>query len=242
MRYAGGVRFDHALGLRRLWVVPAGASPTEGVYLRYPEEQLLRLIALESQRHRAIVIGEDLGTVPEGFRSDLAQAGVLGMQVLWFERNPRGFAKPSAWRRDATATTTTHDLPTVAGWWTEHDIDWHKRSEHLHNEEHERKRRAKDRALLWTALQDAHCVNGEVPPREKCEVAVGGALAYIGKTRCAMAFAPVEDIAADREQPNLPGTIDAHPNWRRRMKKDHIFRDKAARRRIRKFLAARRAP
>ena len=239
MRHSGGVRIDHALGLRRLWVLPAGASPADGVYLRYPEEQLLRLIALESQRHHAVVIGEDLGTVPQGFRADLARAGVLGMQVLWFERNAGGFVEPSAWRRDATGTTTTHDLPTVAGWWTEHDIEWRKRTGHLQDDGQERKTRAEDRARLWTALKTARCVKGEMPPRETCEAAVAGALAYVGKTRCTIAFAPVEDLSADPEQPNLPGTTDGHPNWRRRMRGD-LFRDNAAQKRIRTFLAARR--
>jgi 4-alpha-glucanotransferase len=221
-------------------VLPAGASPTDGVYLRYPEEQLLGLIALESQRHRAVVIGEDLGTVPQGLRARLARAGVLGMQVLWFERNGGGFAKPSAWRRQATATTTTHDLPSVAGWWTEQDITWRKRAGHLPDEEQERKNRAENRALLWTAFKAAGCVRSEMPPREKGEPAVTGALAYVGKTRCTMAFAPVEDLSADPEQPNLPGTTDAHPNWRRRMKTRDLFRDKPAQKRIRTFLAARR--
>jgi 4-alpha-glucanotransferase len=242
MRHAGGVRIDHALGLRRLWVVPAGASPTEGAYISYPEEQMLRLIALESHRHGAVVVGEDLGTVPDGFRADLAGAGVLGMQVLWFERNGSAFVKPSAWRRDAMATTTTHDLPTVAGWWTERDIAWRKEVGHLReNEQREREERACDRARLWTALKAAHCAMGDMPPPENSEPAVCGALAYVGRTRSTIAFAPVEDLVADAEQPNLPGTIDEHPNWRRRIKKGDLFRDKATRKRMRSFLAARRS-
>ena len=86
MAHAGGVRIDHIMSLMRLWVIPEGAAPTEGVYLRYPMEDLMRLIALESHRHRAIVIGEDLGTVPHGFRNLLAHRGIDGMQVMWFER------------------------------------------------------------------------------------------------------------------------------------------------------------
>jgi len=241
MRCAGGVRIDHALGLRRLWVMPAGASPADGVYLRYPEEQMLRLIALESRRNRAIVVGEDLGTVPEGLRDNLARAGVLGMQVLWFERNGSAFVKPSGWRHEALGTTTTHDLPTVAGWWTERDITWRKRAGTLgESEKTERHERASDRARLWTALRDARCATGDIPPPEQCETVVSAALAYVGRTRCAIAFAPTEDLTADAEQPNLPGTIDAHPNWRRRMKKGNPFRDKAALKRIHTFLAARR--
>ncbi|HEX3429287.1 MAG TPA: 4-alpha-glucanotransferase [Rhizomicrobium sp.] len=240
MRYAGGVRIDHALGLRRLWVVPAGAAPSEGAYLRLPQDEMLRLIALESHRNRALVIGEDLGTVPEGFRADLAHAGVLGTQVLWFERNGEAFAKPAGWRREAIATTTTHDLPTVAGWWTERDIAWRKRLGHLRDhEEREQSARAQDRARLWTALREAHCAAGDLPVLENYKPAVEAALAYVGRTRSTIAFAPVEDLLADPEQPNLPGTIDEHPNWRRRLKNRDVFRDQAAGKRIRTFLAAR---
>ena len=86
LRHAGGVRIDHVMGLMRLWVIPDGAGPQDGAYLTYPLDDLLRLTALESLRHRAIVIGEDLGTVPAGFRDTLSQVGIYGMQVLWFER------------------------------------------------------------------------------------------------------------------------------------------------------------
>jgi len=151
MAHAGGVRIDHALGLRRLWVIPSGASPADGVYLHYPQRELLGLTALESQLNRAVVIGEDLGTVPEGFRDELVRAGVLGMQVLWFERDNRGgFISPGRWRRDAAAMTTTHDLPTIAGWWSGRDIDWQERLGQLRSpEKQQRSERAADRKLLW---------------------------------------------------------------------------------------------
>ena len=90
LRHAGGVRIDHAMGLSRLWLVPEGADPAEGAYLAYPLTDLLRLLALESARHNAVVVGEDLGTVPEGFRETLGQSGVHGMRVLWFEREDNG--------------------------------------------------------------------------------------------------------------------------------------------------------
>jgi 4-alpha-glucanotransferase len=204
---------------------------------------MMRLIALESHRNRAVAIGEDLGTVPEGLRDDLARAGILGTQVLWFERDGRGaFAKPRAWRRGAIATTTTHDLPTVAGWWTERDIAWRKAAGHLGDSgERERSARAADRARLWKALAKARCARGSLPEPENPDAAVLGALKYVARTSCCIAFAPVEDFTANPEQPNLPGTINEHPNWRRRMKKGDLFRDKAARARMRAFLAARRA-
>ncbi|HKT99496.1 MAG TPA: 4-alpha-glucanotransferase, partial [Paraburkholderia sp.] len=125
--HAGGVRIDHILGLRRLWLVPAGESAKHGAYLRYPFDDLVRLIALESWRHRAIVIGEDLGTVPPGLRERLAAHGLYGIRVLWFERKGGAFLAPARYNPNCVATTTTHDLPTVAGWWSGADIDWRHR-------------------------------------------------------------------------------------------------------------------
>jgi 4-alpha-glucanotransferase len=101
LRNAGGIRIDHAMGLQRLWLVPDGASPADGAYLRYPLTDLLRLLALESHRHRAVVVGEDLGTVPEGFRPALDAHGIYGMRVLWFEREEQEFRPPGKWDRPA---------------------------------------------------------------------------------------------------------------------------------------------
>ncbi|MFC7609700.1 4-alpha-glucanotransferase [Teichococcus aestuarii] len=123
-RNAGGVRLDHVLGLRRLWLVPQGEGPAAGCYLRYPLEDMLRLVALESHRHKAIAIGEDLGTVPEGFRPKLQNAGLAGMRVMWFEQSGKSFKDPARWTREAVSMTSTHDLPTVAGWWEGRDLLW----------------------------------------------------------------------------------------------------------------------
>jgi 4-alpha-glucanotransferase len=119
MRNAGGVRIDHAMGLTRLWLVPEGAAPAEGAYLNYPLDDLLRLIKPEPFRHRALVIGEDLGTVPEGFQQTLADAGVAGMRVLWFERDREKFRSPNVWPHHVVALTTTHDpWPAGGAAWT----------------------------------------------------------------------------------------------------------------------------
>ncbi|AOJ33500.1 4-alpha-glucanotransferase [Burkholderia metallica] len=125
--HAGGIRIDHVLGFARMWIVPDGGSPRDGAYLRYPLDDLVRLVALEAARHRAIAIGEDLGTVPAGFRERLGAQGIAGMRVLWFERDADGaFRPPSAWDRDAIAMSSTHDLPTVAGWWRGVDLAWRR--------------------------------------------------------------------------------------------------------------------
>ncbi|KAF1036718.1 MAG: 4-alpha-glucanotransferase [Burkholderia lata] len=125
--HAGGIRIDHVLGFARMWIVPDGGSPRDGAYLRYPVDDLVRLVALEAARHRALAIGEDLGTVPAGFRERLGAQGIAGMRVLWFERDAGGtFRPPAEWDRDAIAMSSTHDLPTVAGWWRGVDLAWRR--------------------------------------------------------------------------------------------------------------------
>lgn len=216
--YAGGVRIDHILGLQRLWLVPEGMDGTHGVYLRYPREDLIRLIALESHRYKAIVIGEDLGTVPAGFGEALADAGLMGIRVLWFERDGDRFRPPSHWSSHAIATTDTHDLPTIAGWWQSRDVTWRAKLDLLAanvSAEHEYAARAHERWMLTHALNesqpDAH-VDGNAP-----QPPVHAILRFVGKTPAPLVIVPLEDVLGLEEQPNLPGTIDTHPNWRRRL-------------------------
>ncbi|SIT39555.1 4-alpha-glucanotransferase [Paraburkholderia ribeironis] len=224
--HAGGVRIDHILGLRRLWLVPEGDSARNGAYLRYPLEDLLRLIALESWRHRAIVIGEDLGTVPPGFRERLDEHGIAGIRVLWFEcaHDGHGFKPPRKWDRNAVGTTTTHDLPTVAGWWRGSDITWRNRigqtmarADGRDPEEAAQEERAQDRAGLWRAFQQAGVAAQDVGPPPLDSPPVDEALAFVAATPGPLVTFPLEDLLALVDQPNLPGSIDEHPNWRRRL-------------------------
>ncbi len=219
LRHAGGMRIDHVLGLNRLWLVPEGARATEGAYLKYPLRDLLRLIALESVLNRALIIGEDLGTVPDGFQDTLADAGLLGMRVLWFEREHGLFRDPSRWPSEVAAMTTTHDLPTVAGWWKERDIDWRLRVGQLASESEgdERARRDDERRALWSASNHAGLTQGEPPARGNPAPAVDAALRFVARTPSDLAMIPAEDLVGAEEQPNLPGTVDEHPNWRRRL-------------------------
>ncbi|HEX4173598.1 MAG TPA: 4-alpha-glucanotransferase [Acetobacteraceae bacterium] len=220
LRNMGGVRIDHAMGLTRLWLVPEGADPADGAYLAYPLTDLLRLLALESQRHRAIVIGEDLGTVPEGFRATLETAGVHGMRVLWFERNGQGFAAPGAWDHSAVAMTSTHDLPTVAGWWHGSDITTRAACGRLGvgvNEEDLADERNGDRNALWRAFVANGKAQGDAPPPEVTEPVVDAALSFVSATPSPLCLPPIEDLLGIEQQPNLPGTVDEHPNWRRRL-------------------------
>jgi 4-alpha-glucanotransferase len=202
--------------LQRLWVVPRGADPNDGAYLAYPVDDLLRLTALESHRHRAIIVGEDLGTVPAGFRDRIGRAGVYGMRVLWFERERKRFAPPQAWSAMAAAMTSTHDLPTVAGWWRGTDIDVRARCGLIEDADKERAARATDREMLWRAFRRAKAAEGDLPAPTDTSRVADAAVKFIAQTPSDLALLPLEDALALEDQPNLPGTIDEHPNWRRR--------------------------
>lgn len=223
LRDVGGLRIDHVIGLGRLWLVPDGRHATEGAYLRYPLEDLLALIALESWRHRAVIIGEDMGTVPAAFRPRMDAAGILGMRVLWFERDWGLFVEPQRWPANVVALTTTHDLPTVAGWWSGRDIAWRTQLA-LYGEGQDEAgdlaARVEDRGRLWAAFEHAGVVSGAAPGPEAPVAVVDAALAFVAKTPSPLALIPAEDLLALDEQPNVPGTVDEHPNWRRRLPAD----------------------
>ncbi|MBZ5486095.1 4-alpha-glucanotransferase [Halomonas aquamarina] len=221
--HAGGVRIDHILGLMRLWLVPHGSSPTQGGYLCYPLDDLLRLIALESWRHRGIVIGEDLGTVAPGFRERLSERGILGMQVLWFEQDEKNdFLPARQWSHEAMATTSTHDLPTVAGWWAGRDIEWRSRLGLLKETQtaaSEQQTRCQERAKLAATLG----LLGTTPATQTLEAAdipvskvLDACVRHLGGTAAPLLLLPVEDALGLEEQANLPNSVDEHPNWRRR--------------------------
>jgi len=240
LHYAGGVRLDHILGLARLWVVPNGNDATNGVYLRYPLDDLLRLTALESHRAKAFILGEDLGTVPPGFREKLRDAGIAGMQVLWFERTKDGFVKPEDWSPHAVGMTTTHDLPTAAGWWRGNDIRWRQKTatnaDGVDARSLQAERRS-DRQHLWAAFQQAGVARGNQPATADTSPIISSAISLLGKTACDLVLLPLEDAIGEVDQPNLPGTIDEHPNWRRRLPltTEAIFRDRSVKERLRRL-------
>lgn len=216
---AGGVRIDHAMGLTRLWLSPAGEDASHGAYVSYPFEDMLRLVALESQRHRAIVIGEDLGTVPEGFRERLESAGVYGMRVMQFERDHNGFRKPQHYTRGAVSMTSTHDTPTIAGWWRGRDLDMREQLQFFgpgQTRAGEDSARAHDRDQMRQAFLDAGVCDHHALDDADVERVADAATSFIAQALSALTLAPLEDALAEAEQPNLPGTVDQHPNWRRR--------------------------
>jgi 4-alpha-glucanotransferase len=195
MAGAGGLRIDHVMGLFRLWWVPSGSSATEGAYVRYPAEDLLDIVALESHRAEAVVVGEDLGTVEEGVRETLAEHGILSYRLLWFEEE-----EPSVWPAGAMAAISTHDLPTVAGLWTGSDLADQREFQTGSDDELE-----KGRADLLAKLEG-------VPRDATAEAAVRRAHERLAEAPCLLLSATLDDAVAEERRPNMPGTTE-RLNW-----------------------------
>ncbi|MFZ9394629.1 MAG: 4-alpha-glucanotransferase [Erythrobacter sp.] len=212
----GGLRIDHAFGLARLWVIPEGGTSADGAYLSYPFDDLIRLAALEAHRSDAFVIAEDLGTAPHGFTAAVTARRMPGMRVLWFERAAdHGFIGARDYEPLSVAMTGTHDTPTVAGWWTGRDLDWAARLGRLPpgvDRTSAEEIRDWDRGLLWSTI--GHGQNRPAP--EDPQPVVDAAVAHIARAPALLAIVPLEDLLGEEEQPNLPGTVAEHPNWRRR--------------------------
>lgn len=216
LRHVGGIRIDHVMGMNRLWLIPEGAGALDGAYVTFPSAALFRLIALESWRHRAIVIGEDLGTLPYGFREQLREQGIAGMRVLRFERTQYGYVAPRDWDSQAVAMTSTHDLVPTAGWWAGSDLD------QPDGDVDHRGIREWDRGVLWGAFQDAGIVHGERPAPDDTDPVVDAAVRYVAATPCTLKIMPIEDALGIRTQPNVPGTTVEKPNWRHRLAGDAV--------------------
>jgi 4-alpha-glucanotransferase len=184
------------MGLFRLFWIPAGASPPDGTYVRYPYWDLLNILALEATRADAFVVGEDLGTVEDHVRSELAERRVLSYKVLWFEPD-----RPATWAPDALGAVTTHDLPTVAGVWSGADLQAQR---DLGLEPNEAGSEAmRDRLESWTGL-------GATAPADEVIAASYGLLA---EAPCRVLTVALDDVAGVAERPNMPGTVDQWPNW-----------------------------
>lgn len=206
MRYAGAIRLDHVLGLKRLFLIPRGMGATHGSYVRFPFEPLLAVAAQESVANRCIVIGEDLGTVPEGFRETLADWGLWSYQVMMFEREgDGGFCPPDRYRANALATFNTHDLPTFAGWMSDHDLNV-KRAIGLDPGEDEA-----GRSFARAKLRDALGLS------ERSDADFPAVASFLARTPSRLLVIAMEDIFGVLDQPNIPGTVHEHPNWRRRL-------------------------
>lgn len=211
MSHAGAVRMDHVLGLNRMFLIPHGRPADDGAYVRYPFEAVLRVIAEESNRARCIVIGEDLGTVPDGFRDMLARWGLWTYRVMMFEREHDGrFRPPETYPAEALATFNTHDLPSFRGWMTSADLQT-KHAIGIDPGETEEARAHSRETLRWILAERA-------PSYAPDDFA--GVAAVLAQTPSRLVTAGLDDILGVTEQINIPGTVDQHPNWRRKLPVD----------------------
>ncbi|HVZ02804.1 MAG TPA: glycogen debranching protein GlgX [Dongiaceae bacterium] len=219
MRHAGALRLDHVMGLERLLWIPEGATALEGAYVRNDAASLLAVLAIESHRRNCLVVGEDLGTVPSGFRERMAAAGLYAMSVILFERDGAGFAPGSRYPRQSVAMFGTHDLLPLQGWWAAHAGDG-------------------EGAAMAAAL-GLDAGRARMPAERSAAVH-----AFLGRSESAIALAQYDDLAGETIPVNIPGTVAEHPNWRRRNARavDAVFDDPEGARGIAAVAAGRTSP
>jgi 4-alpha-glucanotransferase len=224
-RSGGAIRVDHVMAFCRLFWIPRGRPASEGTYVYYPFEDMLAILALESVRSNTLVIGEDLGTVPDWIREELAKARVLSYRVFYFERTSDGAMKsPSNYPTQSLAVATTHDLPTLTGFWSGEDLQvrgslgaFQDDAAHHHAWE----KRQRDKAAVLHALMR----EGLLPKGVTEDLATAPVMTadlcqaihvYLARTSSCIVLANLEDGLGELSQTNLPGTVDSHPNWTRK--------------------------
>ncbi len=221
LQFAGILRIDHILGFERSFWIPDGLP---GAYVTFPRDRLLAIARIEAARAKAHIVGEDLGNVPDGLRDELVGSGIMGCRVAFFERDwaaDKSFTGAADYTHQALASITTHDLPTLLGWWHGVDIDWRLRIGEISEADVE-KQKAVRRADCMAFAQ----VLGLTPPPELApgdpEFARNLCVAahrFLAQTRSVLVAVQIEDLLGLRQQPNVPGTVTEHPNWRRRLPK-----------------------
>lgn len=224
MRDCGALRIDHVMSLLRLWWVPAGETADKGAYVAYPVEDLLGILALESQRQRCMVIGEDLGTVPKEIVSLLRNSGIFSWKVLWFEQQHDGkYRTPDEYPRQSIASASTHDLPTLSGFWEAGDLLLGEKIglypgdavQPLHQQ------RAAQKQALLNVLHQAGSLSAS-SPRQAEKLFMSPRLnqaihRFLANTHSALLGLQPEDWLGMTTPVNVPGTVDQYPNWRRKL-------------------------
>jgi 4-alpha-glucanotransferase len=226
LRHFGALRLDHVMSLFRQWWVPVGTGATDGGYVHYPLDDLMSVLALESERHRCLVVGEDLGTVPDEVRRAMVEYAVYSYKVLLFEKQPDGrFKRPEEYVRRAIATVTTHDLPTLRGYWEGRDLALRDRLNLFPGDEirrHVFDERGRDRAQMLAALEGAGlrpegCSGLEAPFDDTLSRAIH---LYLARSAAALVVLQVEDLLGMTDPVNVPGTSWEHANWQRKVTAD----------------------
>ncbi len=223
--HGGALRIDHVMRLFRLFWIPDGFEAKDGTYVLERWRDLFGILALESHRLRVRIIGEDLGTITQEMRDALLEQGVLGYRILFFERN-ENFHPPDAYPEAAVASTATHDLATLAGFWTGNDIEARRNAGLLPDQaDYDRQigQRKHDKQLLLDRLHELHLLPEEYPHDateipELASVLRDACLEFLASTPCEFLVLNQEDLTGELYQQNLPGSTSEYPNWRRKMK------------------------
>ena len=236
MRHAGALRIDHIMGLMRLFWVPPNCSPREGTYVSYPFSDLLGILALESQRNHCLIIGEDLGTVPDEVRHALEINKMLSYRILYFEKDwHQGTIKPPGdFPYYALCTAGSHDLPTLRGFWQESDLALREQLGLYPSDEFQQQQRhirQQDRCEILAALTRENLITSEAANEIQGGKDFGGELAqsiqrYLARSGSMLLMVQLEDLLCETNQVNVPGTIDEYPNWRVKLSTElEVWRD-----------------
>lgn len=230
--HAGTLRIDHAMSLYRLFWIAEGFSAADGVYVRYPFHEMLRTLSAVSQSHRTMIIGEDLGVVPPGFREAMQKSEIQSYRVFFFERDEDYFYfPPENYPREALACVSIHDLHTLAGWWSGHDIDVRYQIGMLEEVDLGRVRefRAHQRRRALGLLAEKGLMPDEMgavmrgaaePPKTLPQNVAVGFHRLLARTPSRLFVVQAEDLTGALDQVNIPGTVAEHPNWRRKLAVD----------------------
>jgi 4-alpha-glucanotransferase len=224
--HGGALRIDHVMRFFRLFWIPDGKEAMDGVYVRDYADDLVRILALESVRNRVVVIGEDLGTVEPYIRESLEQHGILSYRLLYFERRRDGrFERPEVYPRQALVSVSTHDLPTLAGFWTGEDIKARRAAGVIddHGLEQQRRSREDEKQRMLDVMFELRLLP-EWFPHRAAEVPEftgelhNAAVGFLAGTPSELMLLNQEDLFKEVEQQNLPGTTEQYPNWRHKMR------------------------
>jgi 4-alpha-glucanotransferase len=222
-RRAGALRIDHAMALWQLFMIPDGATPAEGTYVRFPARTMHAALAEASHANGTVIIGEDLGNVPRGFREVMDAAAILSYRILLFERHEAGFIAPRNYPRNALVCVSTHDLPTFQGWWRGDDVGLRAgfgliapdaAAEQGSAREHERRQLLDDLVAGWLLPAEAAEAAG---PEAAPDAVVTAVHRHLARTPSRLLAVRLEDVSGERAPVNVPSTIDEYPNWRRKL-------------------------
>lgn len=221
LSHAGALRIDHAMALWQLFLIPRDMSPSAGAHLRYPFKDLVSVLAEQSHRHGAVIIGEDLGFVPEGFRDAMSEARILAYRILYFEQDEHGFKPAADYPRIALACLSTHDLPTLSRWWQAEDVTLRRQHglvDPVTSDEHIRHRSRECVSLIRVLEAAGALLPGQASAAEADmpdEVLVA-AHRFMARTPCLLAGVRLADLVGPADPTNLPGTVEDYPNWKLR--------------------------